>query len=300
MDQISEKQLIANRENAKLGGVKTESGKDVAKFNALKHGILSKSTIITTGDGEEDIEMFEAITDRLVQDFQPVGLAEEILIDRMVSSYWRLQRVMRAEVGEIRLVQDSYIFNSIGKKADQENFHQKLIDTFRSERFKTSFGIRSLLNLVEAAEDEVRAEGFLSEETGDSLFKHFGEQGNNFAMMSAVINQLMKQEVVDGKPCPITPEAAKSSFLKLAQDQKDLLNSVLKNYEDKEDLEDESSLLATSVPDEKTLEKLTRYETALERSLYRALHELLRLQALRRGERPPTPLAIDVDIGQGG
>ena len=43
--------------------------------------------------------------------------------------------------------------------------------------------------------------------------------------------------------------------------------------------------------------KLSRYEAAIERSLYKALHELQRLQAARRadGDAPP-PVAIDVDI----
>ncbi len=43
--------------------------------------------------------------------------------------------------------------------------------------------------------------------------------------------------------------------------------------------------------------KLSRYETTIERSLYRALHELQRLQAARRSEEDvPPPAAIDVDI----
>ena len=43
--------------------------------------------------------------------------------------------------------------------------------------------------------------------------------------------------------------------------------------------------------------KLSRYETAIERSLYRALHELQRLQAARyaQGGVPP-PVAVDVDV----
>jgi hypothetical protein len=39
---------------------------------------------------------------------------------------------------------------------------------------------------------------------------------------------------------------------------------------------------------------LTRYEIALERSLQRALHDLDRLQARRRGEAVPAPIAVDV------
>jgi hypothetical protein len=43
--------------------------------------------------------------------------------------------------------------------------------------------------------------------------------------------------------------------------------------------------------------KLSRCETALERSLYKALHELQQLQAARRAEGSvPPPVAVDVDV----
>lgn len=43
--------------------------------------------------------------------------------------------------------------------------------------------------------------------------------------------------------------------------------------------------------------KLSRYETAIERSFYRALHELQRLHATRRAEGNfPPPVAVDVDV----
>jgi hypothetical protein len=43
--------------------------------------------------------------------------------------------------------------------------------------------------------------------------------------------------------------------------------------------------------------KLSRYETTIERSLYKALHELQRLQAARRAEgNVQPPVAVDVDV----
>lgn len=48
------------------------------------------------------------------------------------------------------------------------------------------------------------------------------------------------------------------------------------------------------------LGKLARYEAALERSLYRALHELQRLQAARAGADVPLPAAVDVTVSAGG
>jgi hypothetical protein len=43
--------------------------------------------------------------------------------------------------------------------------------------------------------------------------------------------------------------------------------------------------------------KLSRYETTMEQDLYKALHELQRLQAARGAARgTPPPLAVDVDV----
>ena len=42
--------------------------------------------------------------------------------------------------------------------------------------------------------------------------------------------------------------------------------------------------------------KLSRYETAIERQLYKALHELERRQAARNGGSVPPPQVVDVDV----
>jgi hypothetical protein len=49
-----------------------------------------------------------------------------------------------------------------------------------------------------------------------------------------------------------------------------------------------------------TFATLSRYETTNERAMYRALHELERLQAARRGERVPLPAVLDVDVSGTG
>lgn len=42
------------------------------------------------------------------------------------------------------------------------------------------------------------------------------------------------------------------------------------------------------------IEKLQRYETTIERSLYKALHELQRIQTVRLGGNAPLPIAVDI------
>ncbi|HKA29100.1 MAG TPA: hypothetical protein VKH82_06990 [Candidatus Binatia bacterium] len=50
------------------------------------------------------------------------------------------------------------------------------------------------------------------------------------------------------------------------------------------------------VPQAGSLDRLLRYEAAIEKALYRALNELHRLQATRAGVPVPPPAALDVDI----
>ena len=50
------------------------------------------------------------------------------------------------------------------------------------------------------------------------------------------------------------------------------------------------------LPSEANLITLSRYEASLERSLYKALHQLERLQAARTGQPVEPPIAIDVDV----
>lgn len=86
----TEKQIQANRENAKLGGVKTEEGKEISKYNALKHGLLSDKVLVK---GESRAELEELRT-RLINDFKPKTEIERLLVDRVASNFWRLRRAM--------------------------------------------------------------------------------------------------------------------------------------------------------------------------------------------------------------
>jgi hypothetical protein len=45
---------------------------------------------------------------------------------------------------------------------------------------------------------------------------------------------------------------------------------------------------------------LSRYEVTLERGLYKALHELQRLQAARDGHAVPLPEVVDVEVSISG
>ena len=54
------------------------------------------------------------------------------------------------------------------------------------------------------------------------------------------------------------------------------------------------------LPDDGEALKIRRHEAHLERSLYRALHELQRLQTARKGGPVPAPAVLDVEVSGAG
>jgi hypothetical protein len=73
---VSEIQLRANRENAKLGGVKTAAGKAVSSWNAITHGILSKEVLLSG----EDIRELNKLRRELIADREPQEAIEALLV----------------------------------------------------------------------------------------------------------------------------------------------------------------------------------------------------------------------------
>jgi len=99
---VSQKQLEANKKNAKKGGVKTSEGKAIVRYNALKHGLLAKEVVITVGEGAENQEEFNGLLIDLKTQLQPEGTLEEMLVEKIAVAYWRLRRAYKYEAGLIR------------------------------------------------------------------------------------------------------------------------------------------------------------------------------------------------------
>src|SRR5271168_4635136 len=103
-------QNAANRANAqKSTGPKTDAGRNASKMNAVKHGIFSSEVLVRSKYIKENPEEFAALHQRLGEDYLPVGVAEEMLVDQLATTFWRLRRLQQAEAGEIALSVDRRI-----------------------------------------------------------------------------------------------------------------------------------------------------------------------------------------------
>src|SRR4028119_2437075 len=92
----SEKQIQANRRNAQRStGPKTPEGKAAVRLNANKHGLRSQEVLLPG----EDEDALKELDENLRAELQPVGELENLLVDGIVTAYWRLRRLRRVEAG---------------------------------------------------------------------------------------------------------------------------------------------------------------------------------------------------------
>ncbi len=98
----TEKQLIANRKNGKLGGPKTAAGKAAVRLNSVTHGLLSKEVLIK---GEDAAEL-NRLRNNLMAEKAPEGELETMHVDRIIACLWRLKRILKAETAML-----NYDFN---------------------------------------------------------------------------------------------------------------------------------------------------------------------------------------------
>ena len=87
-------QIQANRRNAlQSTGPRSDEGKAVSRFNALKTGIQAKSQVIP---GEDPAEFAQLAADYHTQ-FQPATPLERFLVDTLANADWQLRRFRTVE-----------------------------------------------------------------------------------------------------------------------------------------------------------------------------------------------------------
>jgi hypothetical protein len=66
---------------------------EVARFNALRHGVLSRHTVLPWENGDE----YRALIEALVVEHEPRGPTEEHLVEELAGIVWRKRRLRLAE-----------------------------------------------------------------------------------------------------------------------------------------------------------------------------------------------------------
>ena len=288
----SAKQLAANRRNAKKStGPRTPQGRAVSRMNALKHGILSRQVLVRGQAYEEDEAELESLHRRFWEELQPVGPLEEMLVDQIVTAHWRLRRALRAESGEIALSVDT------GQR-HRERGTDPVLQWMKWTTFGdpvhamegSSIGCAIIVDWLDELRLTVETEGCLTEGAIGKLATCFGGKANS------LVSQLdaFRLDEEAGRAETHGAEEKKAAALAFLDRRITDLKWRRQCLMEEDLHEQEARQAAAVLPSGEVLEKILRYETKLERQLYRAMAQLERVQRLRNGENVPAPLSVQV------
>ncbi len=100
----SDKQIIANQENAKKStGPKSDGGRRRSSDNALTHGLTAHGAGLLGEDPKAIMKQHQSFLEAL----QPVGAIEEELVWQLTVTSWRLDRAQRIETYLLQMEADA-------------------------------------------------------------------------------------------------------------------------------------------------------------------------------------------------
>lgn len=261
----TEKKTTSNRNNArKSTGPKSAAGKAVVSQNARTHGLLSRSLIIE-GESQEE---FSELLRLLVEEFQPIGLVENALVERVGIALWRQRRLVRSESAEVSINQQRF-----------NPWHRREIGNV------LDLG-PEVCNNIQAPEDE-------PEETDIAILKDCRN----------LWKSLLNEDVADKEdPFAHLPEKVKRTLLEWHEVEASQIDSAVKaeyvtwtamfesyaaHYEsliEQQRIREVSRLVQQRQGLPSKTDLLARYQTALDNDFYKALKVLHDVQAWRQSK----------------
>ena len=131
---LSERQIAANRENAKRStGPRTAEGKEVVSGNAIKHGLTAGKRVVIM---DESAEQFERMHGALQAETVTGTELERGLIDEVAAAMWRLRRAARIE---------------------RDMMEDDIREALREDRYAKNRQEEHIAGLIEEGKDELAA-----------------------------------------------------------------------------------------------------------------------------------------------
>jgi hypothetical protein len=250
-------------------------GTDITRFNALRHGVLSRYAVLPW----ESTDEYRAVVEALVAEHAPEGPTEERLVEEIAGIFWRKRRLRLAEAAAHRRGLEGTLasYRETVKVAlvhlDTSGQSERVVDAIRATVADTHEDIidmaadeavtRHALELLDSKRNDAYEAGLaaLREDTqawwADTLAGDSDELGEDKEPATADVEGLRR--FLEGEVLPWFENR-----------RKELANRPL--------IRDQAFGDAL---DPNKLERLGRYEVHLDRKFERMLTMLLRLKDLR-------------------
>lgn len=258
-------------ESSEIDDSDVNNNYQTVRYNALQHGILSRSTVLPHENAEEFSELLAA----LIAEHNPSGATERILVEELTAIIWRKRRVLLAEGATI---------NRGIKSVVDSSFDSPIPAAVPFER-GLSKKSTDLLDLLTASKEEIaeRLEYADKDLTATHKAMTILNKGGVSAYEQALKALLSDSvdwwdELVDDEEFPTTAEG---------------LNGFINQYLEPFCVRTYQEVRFANAIKTQTLGEglqahrlinLTRYETHLDRKFERTLAMLLKMKELNRDE----------------
>jgi hypothetical protein len=281
----------------KRGGPTTEKGKEVVRWNATRHGISSPAPVVP---GLEKREDWQDHRDGILDNLSPEGHLEFTLAERVALLSWRLHRVTRYETETIAISQGE-VEADIHRRAQFLRLpHENPYEYTRPEDIRDEAkyyqqihnALKRLPSLEPGKVLKVADTSSIVHAVLEAAQRAIGEEIDvepldlpGLPEGTSFIDELPDMKAEDVRGCVRSiaraagqePERLLDIATNAARWEAQGAKDKVRRTEDEVDVMRRERIL----PDDKTLEKISRYEAHLSKQLYHTLHELENLQKRR-------------------
>ncbi len=293
-------------EQSPSGGPKTEEGKEVARWNAARHGIRFPAPVVP---GVEKPEDWEEHRTGILEDLAPSGHMEFTLAERVALLSWRLHRVTRYETETVALAQEKVVEDLRDRRRYESGVPVGSVHPEDAlDAPKEARRTERLLKKFPDSPDEKKLSGVDASAVLWAVVERVGEEADieelTFPGVPEWAGPFGDAAEWDGwnaglvrKCLDLVASAAGEDLEELMEGAKTKARlDVISAKHTAEEVEEQLRNMRRErlLPDVRTLEKVSRYEAHLSRLMFKSLHELEALQTRKAGGAAPLA-RLDVD-----
>ncbi|MFI5342769.1 MAG: hypothetical protein ACHQUC_00955 [Chlamydiales bacterium] len=278
----SEKQLLANQQNAQLStGPKTVCGKAIVSTNAIRHGIFTKDLILSSDIENED--EYREILNNLMECLSPCNQIESLLIEKIAVDFWRLRRTIRFETGSIvkcikSLLEEIHTYgDSNNEKIDEEIQHKKQLITWNTSYFEY------LVNGVVTFDQPIWEQNDFSSDIIEDFYTIARVLPLTKTEREKLYNgmEFDKLRILLNKYGYFNANEISAKLIELYMGQNQCLEDEIQKLTQQKlanDASDKLTFMLGMTPQTDNAEKIMKYERSLQKSIFQNLCMLKKLQ----------------------
>jgi hypothetical protein len=259
--------------------VLSASNYQTTRFNALRHGVLSRYTVLPWEDEQE----YRAVLDALVAEHAPEGPTEEHLVEELAGIIWRKRRMRMAEAA---LFREELRSDAASSLEPEHIAGAALLPITGMPKANADIAQAIAATPAETGRDlrGIRRDQAMSTRAFNISAGHTDAYGHALAALRddtrSYWQECLEDQPTDGLRYEPTAEALKAW---LTRHWRDLYDGPIAELEHRDVIRQQALGAAYATP---RVEVITRYEVHLDRKLERTLAMLVRLRELRRAVEP--------------